>query len=119
MILDVPVDLDAGRSELREHGVEVGDGEVHHSLLVGRPVRRVGREGRPDGVSALREDDVTAVERDAEVLRVPRDEGLRIASPEEHAADPGRALHGAYASRARAIRSAARSVEMPSASARA
>ena len=95
-VLDLLVDLDAGVAKLGEHRVEVRDGEVHHPLLC-RPAsspcpRANGAQTRVERLSG-KTDVPVRLHRDAEVLRVPGDERLRIPRPEEHSADPGDALH--------------------------
>jgi hypothetical protein len=104
VLLDRVVDLDAGRAQLGEHRVEVTDAVIDHLLLL-LPTEVLGvrrEEGPHRHVALFRLEDVAAPRRrlDSEVLRVPREKGLRVAGAKEDAADPDHAFHQASSLRA-------------------
>src|SRR6185295_9653247 len=97
-LLDLVVDLGAGRAQLRHHGVEVRYAEIEHVGLP-RPaeVVGVGGEGREDGWPGLLDPDATRaawIHRfDAQVVAVPVNQALLVVGAKKEAADAGDAFH--------------------------
>src|SRR5271167_881708 len=96
LVLALRVDPDASGAEVQQERVEVVDAVVDHRRLI--PLTEVGRVHREwipgRHARSLRhfvlppEGRTVVADLDAQVLRVPGSERLRVRAPQEHASDP-------------------------------